>query len=138
MESRQVQNFKTTAGNERTAIKDHLWTERSIPVYQLGKWRSRTSSGDSYIPMYKEIYYRKLVYPFAQLWELVLISVKLYEVMVSVKLLALLPWSQIHAGGSAFRIRKASQIQAQEHFFGQDHSHQLPLEKPELDLLFSQ
>ena len=107
-------------------------------MYRLGKWRSRTSSGDIYIPMHKEIYYRKLVYPFAQLWELVLISVKLYEAMVSVKLLALLPWSQIHAGGSAFQIRKASQIQAQEHFFGQDHSHQLPLEKPELDLLFSQ
>ena len=54
------------------------------------------------------------------------------------KLLSLLPWSQIHAGGSALQIRKASQIQAQEHFLGQDHSYQLPWEKPELDLLFSQ
>lgn len=138
MESRQVQNFKTMARNERTAIKDHLWTDRIIPVYQLGKQRSRTSSGYIYIPMYKEIYFKKLVYPFAQLWGLVLISMKLYEAMVSIKLLSLLPWSQIHAGGSALQIRKASQIQAQEHFLGQDHSYQLPLEKPELDLLFSQ
>ena len=90
MESRKVQNFKTMAGNERTAIKDHLLTDRSIPVYQLGKQRSRTRSGDIYIPMYKEIYFKKLVYPFAQLWGLVLISVKLYEAMVSIKLLSLL------------------------------------------------